>query len=434
MERRNYINQLVLCINQNREEFMTPAKPFQISKQIVRSAYLQVKRSKGGSGFDNESMEIFEKDLQNNLYKIWNRMSSGTYFPPPVLEVEIPKADGKVRKLGIPTISDRIAQTVVKQYLEPKVEPHFHEDSYGYRPNKSALQAIHQARWRCWRDNWVLDLDIKSFFDSIDHRLMMAAVRKFTDSPWILLYIERWLKADVITKEGKRQNRNIGTPQGGVISPLLANIYLHFTFDKWMKDNYPHVHFERYADDIVIHCRSLKQLEMIRNKVGKRLAGCKLSLNLAKTKIVYCKDANRKEEWKVIAFDFLGYTFRPRLARDKEKAFFVSFIPAISEKAAKEIRNTVKNKWKMKTKTECDIQELAAQFNPIIQGWINYYGRFHGSALYSKVFEYLNTTLMRWAMKKFKHLLRRPTRASKWLKQVQLENPNLFVHWEFKLT
>jgi len=413
---------------------MTLAKPFQISKQIVRSAYLQVKRSKGSAGFDNESMEIFEKDLQNNLYKIWNRMSSGTYFPPPVLEVEIPKADGKVRKLGIPTISDRIAQTVVKQYLEPKVEPHFHEDSYGYRPNKSALQAIHQARWRCWRDNWVLDLDIKSFFDTIDHRLMMVAVRKFTDSPWMLLYIERWLKADVITKEGKRQNRNIGTPQGGVISPLLANIYLHFTFDKWMKDNYPHVHFERYADDIVIHCRSLKQLEMIRNKVEKRFAECKLSLNLAKTKIVYCKDANRKEEWKDIAFDFLGYTFRPRLARDKEKAFFVSFIPAISAKAAKEIRNTVKNKWKMKTKTECDIKELAAQFNPVIQGWINYYGRFHGSALYSKVFEYLNTTLMRWAMKKFKHLLRRPTRASKWLKQVQLENPNLFVHWEFKLT
>jgi RNA-directed DNA polymerase len=413
---------------------MTSAKSFQISKQIVRSAYLQVKRSKGSSGFDNESMESFEKDLQNNLYKIWNRMSSGTYFPPPVLEVEIPKADGKVRKLGIPTISDRIAQTIVKQYLEPKVEPHFHEDSYGYRPNKSALQAINQARWRCWRDNWVLDLDIKSFFDTIDHKLMMAAVRKFTDSSWMLLYIERWLKADVITKEGKRQNRNIGTPQGGVISPLLANIYLHFTFDKWMKENYSHVHFERYADDIVIHCRSLKQLEMIRNKVSKRFAECKLSLNLAKTKIVYCKDANRKENWKEIAFDFLGYTFRPRLARDKEKAFFVSFIPAMSAKAAKEIRNTVKNKWKMKSKTECDIKELAERYNPVIQGWINYYGRFHGSALYSKVFEYLNTTLMRWAMKKYKQLFRRPTRASRWLKQIQLENPNLFAHWKFKLT
>lgn len=434
MERSDHINQLVLWINQKREESMISTKPFQISKQMVRSAYLQVKRSKGSSGFDNESMEIFEKDLQNNLYKIWNRMSSGTYFPPPVLEVEIPKADGKVRKLGIPTISDRIAQTIVKQYLEPKVEPHFHEDSYGYRPNKSALQAIHQARWRCWRDNWVLDLDIKSFFDTIDHRLMMAAVKKFTDSAWMLLYIERWLKADVITKEGKRQNRDIGTPQGGVISPLLANIYLHFTFDKWMKENYSHVHFERYADDIVIHCRSLKQLEMIRNKVSKRFTECKLSLNLAKTKIVYCKDANRKENWKDIAFDFLGYTFRPRLARDKEKAFFVTFSPAISAKAAKEIRHTVKNKWKMKTKTEYDIKELAERFNPVIQGWINYYGRFHGSALYSKVFEYLNTTLMRWAMKKYKQLFRRPTRASRWLKQVQLENPSMFVHWKFKLT
>lgn len=434
MERSDHINQLVLWINQKREESMISTKPFQISKQMVRSAYLQVKRSKGSSGFDNESMEIFEKDLQNNLYKIWNRMSSGTYFPPPVLEVEIPKADGKVRKLGIPTISDRIAQTIVKQYLEPKVEPHFHEDSYGYRPNKSALQAIHQARWRCWRDNWVLDLDIKSFFDTIDHRLMMAAVKKFTDSAWMLLYIERWLKADVITKEGKRQNRDIGTPQGGVISPLLANIYLHFTFDKWMKENYSHVHFERYADDIVIHCRSLKQLEMIRNKVSKRFTECKLSLNLAKTKIVYCKDANRKENWKDIAFDFLGYTFRPRLARDKEKAFFVTFSPAISAKAAKEIRHTVKNKWKMKTKTEYDIKELAERFNPVIQGWINYYGRFHGSALYSKVFEYLNTTLMRWAMKKYKQLFRRPTRASRWLKQVQHENPSMFVHWKFKLT
>jgi RNA-directed DNA polymerase len=272
---------------------MTTAKPFEISKQIVWSAYLQVKRSKGSPGYDQESMEVFEKDLKNKLYKIWNRLSSGTYFPPPVLEVEIPKADGKVRKLGVPTISDRIAQTVVKQYLEPIVEPHFHSDSYGYRPNKSALQAVGQARWRCWRDNWVLDLDIKSFFDTIDHRLMMAAVRKFTQSPWILLYIERWLKADGITKEGKQTKREIGTPQGGVISPLLANIYLHFAFDIWMGNNYPHVHFERYADDIVIHCRSMKQLEMVKGKLTKRFAECKLSLNPEKTKVVYCKDANR---------------------------------------------------------------------------------------------------------------------------------------------
>jgi RNA-directed DNA polymerase len=413
---------------------MTTAKPFKISKQTVWAAYLQVKRSKGGPGFDNESMEDFEKDLKNNLYKIWNRMSSGTYFPPPVLEVEIPKTDGGKRKLGIPTISDRIAQTIVKQYLEPKVEPHFHEDSYGYRPNKSALQAIGQARWRCWRDDWVLDLDIKSFFDTIDHRLMMAAARKFTQNTWLLLYIERWLKADVVTKNGKLQKREIGTPQGGVISPLLANIYLHFTFDKWMKENYPHVHFERYADDIVVHCRSMKQLEMVKNKLVKRFAECKLALNTQKTKIVYCKDANRNEQWERISFDFLGYTFQPRLVRDKEKAFFVSFSPAISRKAAKEIRQTVKKKWKLKSQTELEIDELAKLYNPVIKGWINYFGRFQGSALYSKVFEYLNTTLKRWAMKKYKRLFRRPTRASGWLKQVQLDSPNLFAHWSFKLT
>lgn len=411
---------------------MMAVKPFEIPKQTVWAAYLQVKRSKGGSGFDNQSMEDFGKDLKNNLYKIWNRMSSGTYFPPPVLEVEIPKANGGKRKLGIPTIGDRIAQAIVKQQLEPIVEPYFHEDSYGYRPNKSALQAIKQARWRCWRDDWVLDLDIKSFFDTIDHRLMMAAVKKFTQNPWVILYIERWLKAETVTKDGRRRQREIGTPQGGVISPLLANIYLHFTFDKWMKENYPHIHFERYADDIVIHCRSRKQLDMINNKLSKRFAECKLALNSQKTKIVYCKDANRSEENKEIAFDFLGYTFRPRLARNKEKAFFVSFIPAISTKSAKEIRQTVKNKWKLKSKIDMEIEELAEHYNPAIIGWINYFGRFHGSALYSQVFEYLNTTLMRWAMKKYKSLFRRPTRASEWLKQVQLEKPDLFAHWSFK--
>jgi RNA-directed DNA polymerase len=411
---------------------MTATKPFQISKHIVWDAYLQVKRSKGSPGYDNENMDTFEKDLKNNLYKLWNRLSSGTYFPPPVLEVEIPKADGKIRKLGIPTVSDRIAQTVIKRYLEPIVEPHFHEDSYGYRPKKSALQAIGQARWRCWRDNWVLDLDIKSFFDTIDHRLMMAAVKKFTHEPFLLLYIERWLKADNITKEGTKTKRDIGTPQGGVISPLLANIFLHLTYDKWMQDNYPNIHFERYADDIVVHCRSEKQLEMLKGKLIKRFALCKLALHPEKTKIVYCKDANRKEEYDSVSFDFLGYTFRPRLVRDKKNAFFVSFSPAISAKAAKNIRQTVKHKWKLKMRSELNLEELAALYNPVIRGWINYYSRFHGSALYSKVFEYINTTLMRWAMKKYKQLYRRPTRASSWLKRTQLEHSNLFEHWKFK--
>ena len=413
---------------------MNVAKSFQISKRVVWEAYLQVKSNKGSPGYDNEGVEVFEVDLKNNLYKLWNRLSSGTYFPPPVLEVEIPKADGKVRRLGIPTVSDRIAQMVVKSYLEPVVDPQFHDDSYGYRSNKSALQAVGQARWRCWRDDWVLDLDIKSFFDTIDHELMMLAVRKFTQSPWILLYVERWLKADGITKAGKITKRQIGTPQGGVISPLLANIYLHFVFDKWMERNYPQIHFERYADDIVVHCRSIKQLEMIKGKLIKRFSKCRLALHPQKTKIVYCKDASRQEEWQSVSFDFLGYTFQPRLVRDKAKKFFVSFSPAMSTKAAKNIRQAIKQKWKLKMRMECNLKELAQLYNPAIQGWINYYSRFHGSALYSKVFDYLNTTLIRWAMKKYNPLYRRPTRASKWLKQAQLEYPNLFAHWRFKAT
>ena len=246
--------------------------------------------------------------------------------------------------------------------------------------------------------------------------------------------MERWLKAETITKNGQRSQREIGTPQGGVISPLLANIYLHFTFDKWMRENYPHIHFERYADDIVIHYKSRKQLEMIRNKLLKRFAECKLTLNSRKTKIVYCKDANRKEESNEIAFDFLGYTFRPRLVRNREKIFFVSFSPAISTKSAKEIRQTVRKKWKLKSKMEIEIEDLANLYNPVINGWINYFGGFHGSALYSQVFEYLNTTLMKWAMKKYKTLFRRPKRASEWLKQVRLEKLDLFAHWSFKAT
>lgn len=336
----------------------------------------------------------------------------------------------------VPTISDRIAQAVVKQYLEPIVEPHFHEDSYGYRPNKSALQAIAQARIRCWRDDWVLDLDIKSFFDTIDHKLMMVAVRKFTDCPWALLYIERWLKADVVTKNGELHKRSIGTPQGGVISPLLSNIYLHLTFDSWMKMKYPCVHFERYADDIVIHCRSMKQLEMIKGKLEVRFTQCKLALSVEKTKVVYCKDNNRKESWETIAsaFDFLGYTFRPRIVRGKDKEFFVSFCPAISNKAAKNIRHTIKKVWKLKSRISMELKDLAVAFNPAIQGWINYYSRFHGSALYSGVIDYLNTTLMKWAMQKFKNLRRRPARAGVWLKQIQIQDPDLFAHWRFSMT
>jgi len=253
---------------------MHTAKSFKISKQVVWEAYKRVKANKGGAGVDNLTMETFEENLKSNLYKIWNRMSSGSYIPPAVRVVEIPKGTNGTRKLGIPTVSDRIAQMVAKMYLEPTVEPYFHQDSYGYRPNKSALDAVGKARQRCWQYNWVVDLDIKGFFDNLDHGLIMKALYKHTDIKWVLLYVERWLKAPAQTKEGTLITREKGTPQGGVISPLLSNLFLHYAFDKWMERNFPGNPFERYADDAVVHCQTQEEAKCLREAIAKRLLQC----------------------------------------------------------------------------------------------------------------------------------------------------------------
>ena len=290
----------------------TQVKPFEITKRMVWNAYKLVKKRKGSAGADEQSIDDFDRDLENNLFKLWNRLASGSYFPPPVLRVEIPKRDGGTRPLGIPTVSDRIAQMVVKLYLEPQVDPYFHKDSYGYRPGKSALDAVGMARKRCWRNNFVLDVDIKGFFDNINHELLMKAVSKHTDCKWVLLYIERWLKAPVQFEDGSQEARDKGTPQGGVISPLLANLYLHYAFDAWMTRNYPSVQFERYADDIVIHCRSEAQAKMLQRELDVRLSACHLSLHPEKTKIVYCKDEDRSDDYPCTKFVFLGFEFRPR--------------------------------------------------------------------------------------------------------------------------
>lgn len=404
------------------------AKSFEIPKQAVWEAYLTVKANKGAAGIDGQTMEGFESDLKGNLYKIWNRLSSGSYFPPPVRRVDIPKSNGKLRPLGIPTISDRIAQMVIKKRLEPLVEPHFHDDSYGYRPGKSALDAISQARRRCWRDDWVLDMDIRGFFDALDHKLVMIAVSRFTQCTWTLLYIERWLKADVILPNGERLQRMQGTPQGGVISPLLANIYLHLGFDKWMQKEYPCIHFERYADDIVVHCRSQKQLEFIERKIRLRFAQCKLELCPEKTKIVYCKDSNRSGNYPIQSFDFLGYTFRPRSSRDRDGKFFVSFSPAVSRKSLKAIRLKIKEHPMVKACFSQGITELARAINPMIQGWINYYGAFRRSEM-SVIYDYINEKIMKWAMRKFKRLQRRKKRAGQWLRELYRKFPMLFAHW-----
>ena len=404
------------------------AKSFDISKQSVWDAYLAVKANKGSAGIDRQTLEDFESDLKNNLYKIWNRLSSGSYFPPPVRRVEIPKSNGKLRPLGIPTISDRIAQMVVKNRLEPIVEPTFHDDSYGYRPGRSALDAIAQARRRCWRDDWVLDMDIRGFFDALDHELVMKAIAKYTQCKWILLYIERWLKADVILPNGEQLQRMQGTPQGGVISPLLANIFLHLSFDKWMQKEFPCIHFERYADDIVVHCRSHKQLEFIERKIRARFVQCRLELCQEKTKIVYCKDSNRDGKYPSQSFDFLGYTFRPRSTRDSNGKFFVSFSPAVSRKALKVMRRKIKVHPMIKGCFSESIEDLARTINPIIQGWINYYGCFRKASL-AAIYDYINSKLIKWARRKYKHLQRRKWRAGKWLRELYFQYPALFAHW-----
>ena len=404
------------------------AKSFDISKFSVWDAYLAVKANKGSAGIDGQTMADFETDLKGNLYKIWNRLSSGSYFPPPVRRVEIPKSNGKLRPLGIPTISDRIAQMVIKKRLEPLVEPHFHDDSYGYRPKKSALDAIAQTRRRCWRDDWVLDVDIQGFFDALDHKLVMIAVSRFTQCKWTMLYIERWLKADVVLPDGERMKRTQGTPQGGVVSPLIANIFLHLGFDDWMQKAFPCIHFERYADDIVVHCRSQKQLEYIERKIRSRFAQCKLALCQEKTKIVYCKDSKRLGTYPSQSFDFLGYTFRPRSCRDKEGKFFVSFTPAVSRKSLKAIRLKIKEHPMVKGCFSQGITELARAINPMIQGWINYYGHFRKSEM-STVYDYINEKIMKWAMRKFKQLQRRKKRAGQWLRRLYSKAPLLFAHW-----
>lgn len=405
---------------------MAEAKSFSISKEAVWKAWLLVKANQGAAGVDDESIASFEQRLKLNLYKIWNRMSSGTYFPPPVRTVLIPKADGRERALGIPTVGDRVAQMVLKLYLEPLVEPGFHRDSYGYRPGKAALDAVGEARKRCWRYDWVVDLDIKGFFDNIDHSLMLRAVRKHTDCPWMLLYIERWLKAPAQLADGTTVPRDKGTPQGGVASPLLANIFLHHALDMWMAEHHPNIPFERYADDVVVHCASKAQADFIRQKIVERLTACKLEAHPDKTKIVYCRDSNRPGDHAHVSFDFLGYTFRPRPAVNRRGEFFVSFVPGVSGKAAKSIVATVRQ-WQIHQKSDKSLEDLSRIYDRVIRGWVNYYGKYYKSALYP-VFSCLNRRLVRWVQKKYKRY-RHQRQATRWLRRIARSQPQWFAHW-----
>jgi RNA-directed DNA polymerase len=402
-------------------------KPFAISKRLVWEAWRRVKANDGAEGVDEESIQAFEANLAGNLYKVWNRMSSGSYMPPPVKAIEIPKKSGGSRMLGVPTIADRVAQTVAYLYLEPEVEPVFHPDSYGYRPGRSAHDALRVCRQRCWKYDWALDLDLKSFFDSLDHSLVLKAVAHHTDLRWILLYVERWLKAPLQLEDGTLKPRDRGSPQGSAISPVLANIFLHYALDRWLVREYPAVPFERYADDVILHCKTKAQAQALRDAIIERLAQVSLELNLDKTRIVYCKDANRTGSHEHEQFTFCGYTFRPRGARSKTGVKFVSFLPAVSDDAAKEMRRKIK-RWRLHLRSGLTLADLAQEINPIVRGWINFYGRFYRTELIQTL-KLINDYLVRWAMRKYKRLRGHPTRTWRFLTAIAKREPGLFAHW-----
>ena len=407
---------------------MSAAKPFTIPKLLVLDAWKAIKANAGSAGVDKETIDDFEADLKNNLYRLWNRMSSGSYFPPPVRAVAIPKKNGGEHILGVPTVADRVAQMVVKQVLQPNLEPIFLPDSYGYRPGKSALDAVEVTRRRCWQYDWVLEFDIKGLFDNIDHSLLRRALEKHTGCEWVRLYIGRWLTAPLQLTDGTLVERIKGTPQGGVVSPLLANLFLHYAFDAWMARTFPGVLWCRYADDGLVHCRTETEALRFREALAARLAECGLEMHPTKTKIVYCKDDRRRGKYETVSFDFLGYCFRPRTVKGNSRNVFCGFTPAVSKTALNAMRATIKG-LKLRKRTEVTLDDIARQLNPMVRGWIAYYGRFTRSALYALA-RYINQTLSVWMKRKYKRFHRRLGRARIFLEKIARENRRLFAHWQ----
>jgi len=412
-------------------------KPYPITKEQVWEAFKLVRRKGEAPGVDGVTIEDIEAFPGKYLYPVWNRLASGSYHPPAVRQHEIPKGGGRKRKLGIPTIRDRIAQMVIAKELEPLTEPWFSENSYGYRPKRNAHQAIGKARGNCWRYAWVIDMDIKGFFDNIDHGLMIRALRYFTDKSHIITYAKRWLKAPIEKKDGTFiRNNEKGTPQGGVISPVLANIFLHVAFDKWMENNFPDCPFERYADDVIIHVKNEPYARKVLKAVRERFRECKLELHPEKTKLVYCNREGRRKKSKVKhqQFDFLGYTFRPRKLQVKDGRLMWGFSPSISRKSTKRIAAECRalgfHRW-----THLNIHQLSRTLSAKIRGWIYYYGKFHFSAL-KAAFRILNRRLVKWAFNKYKRFKRRKTLrfARLWLRQVSKNFQNLFPHWKYGFT
>jgi RNA-directed DNA polymerase len=405
-------------------------KPFAIPKQLVWQAWKSVKANGGAAGADGVTIEMFERDLAGNLYKIWNRMSSGTYFPPPVRAAEIPKSSGGTRLLGVPAVGDRVAQTVAAMALGPRTEAIFHEDSYGYRPRKGALDAVGRCRERCWERDWVIDLDIRKFFDSVPWDLMVKAVQANVthEQRWIVLYVRRWLAAPIVMPDGQVAERDKGTPQGSAISPVIANLFMHYAFDKWLEREFPAVEFERYADDAVVHCATERQAREVLAALEQRMAGVGLQLHPDKTRIVYCKDGKRRRaDCAETAFTFLGYTFRARNAPNRDgTSMFTGFLPAVSKDALNRMSEEVRS-WRIHLRTATELQDLAAWINPIVRGWMTYYGRYYRTAL-DRLLKRINTYLVRWAQRKYKRL--RPFRkALRWWARLTERKPRMFAHW-----
>jgi RNA-directed DNA polymerase len=408
-------------------------KSVPISRTMVWEAYKKVKANKGAGGVDKISMAEFEANRTPHLYKLWNRLASGSYFPPPVKEAEIAKKNGETRKLGIPTIADRVGQMVVKEYLEPRFECIFSPSSYGYRPNKDAHQALESVRVNCRKHDWVIDLDIKGFFDNIDHDKLMQAIDKHVPEKWVKMYIKRWLSMPVLLKTGVlRENQGKGTPQGGVISPLLANLFLHYAFDKWLKKTNNTLVFARYADDAIIHCKSKTQAEWLLKAISGRMQDCGLELHKDKTKLVYCKDYRRQGDYPQVKFDFLGYSFQPRTAKSaKDGKLFLGYDCAISISSKKRLIARLKE-LDIPNLTFKSIVGVAQYLNPYIRGWVNYYGKFRGYEM-NQVFQNLRRRLVFWARKRYKRYKTSINRAYDWLERIRKQFPYLFYHWQIGL-
>ena len=432
VERRAEVVQLELSLTTNGDvrrtkEVQTRGIP--ITQGMVLEAFKKVRSNKGSSGVDKETIEMYEEKLKDNLYVLWNRLSSGTYFAPAVREVSIDKSNGKKRKLGIPTVNDRIAQEVIKRYLEPRLEREFSESSYGYRPLKNTHQAVEQVRKNTRKYAWVIDMDISGFFDNLSHEKMLLAINRHVSERWLLSYCARWLKAPIQGIEKELEERDRGTPQGGVISPLLANLFLHYVFDRWFELNFPSLSFVRYADDIVVHCHNEEEAKHVLSLIKSRLSDCELSLNEEKSKIVFCKTANRVGSFKNVKFDFLGFSFQPRTSANKQtRELFLGYDCAISRKSetsiCKELRRSEFHRW-----THLDIHAIAKHFNPILRGWLNYYGKFKLHLL-DRIFGMFNWRLIKWAMKKYKRFKESMYDAGDWIRRIALQYPYLFVHWQ----